>query len=164
MPTPHDIRRKALQALYALDVRGEADADAILATLCSEEADFPERDARRALSLATEAFHARAAADLAIREFAPEWPAHRQPAIDRAILRLAHHELATARAHHAIVINEAVELAKEFSTERSPPFVNAVLDRIHKSLAASAPRPTPDATPEPAPATPISPGERAADA
>lgn len=133
--------------MYQLDVRGEADAGAVRSSLDEAEDLSPgERD--KAWDLARAAHASRRDADEALKTLAPDWPAYRQPALDRAIIRLAHHELATGRAAPAIVINEAVELAKEFSTERSPGFVNAVLDRIAKASAAShtpAPEPPPAA-------------------
>ena len=141
MATPHEIRRRALQALYQLDARGEADAGAIRDTLDDAEG-FSESERQRAWDLARGAYAARRDADIAIQRWAPDWPAHRQPAVDRAIIRMGCFELASG-ASPAIVINEAVELAKEFSTERSPPFVNAVLDRVAKAAAqTAAPTPT----------------------
>jgi N utilization substance protein B len=68
---------------------------------------------------------------------APGWPAHRQPAVDRAILRLAHYELKLGKVHPKIIVNEAIELAKEFSTDKSPAFVNGLLDKVlHQVLPA----------------------------
>ena len=54
--------------------------------------------------------------------------------MDRAILRLAYHEITTGRVPVKIAINEAVELAKQFASEESPPFVNGVLDKMHRQL------------------------------
>jgi N utilization substance protein B len=55
--------------------------------------------------------------------------------VDRAILRLCHHELTSGTNPAPIVLNEAVELARHFSTDRSPAFINALLDKIAKSAA-----------------------------
>ncbi len=60
--------------------------------------------------------------------------AKRLAAIDRAILRLAIHELNGKDTPAKVVLNEAVELAKRFSSEESGAFVNGVLDAVHKSL------------------------------
>lgn len=142
MATPRDIRRLALQAMYQLDVRGEADAEAVRNALDDPDRVGP-KDLDKAMALAVAAHAARRDADDAVRRNAPDWPAHRQPAIDRAILRMGHYEISSALAPSAVIINEAVELAKEFSTERSPAFVNALLDKIAKSMAApTAPKPT----------------------
>ena len=76
-----------------------------------------------------------------MRELAPDWPTYRQPVIDRCILRLAYFEMVTNRAPPKVVINEAVELAKEFSTDKSATFVNGVLDKIYRSLREASENP-----------------------
>ncbi len=129
--TPRDIRRLAFQTLFQLDARGEKDAAAIEASLEDAEG-FEPRDRKKAFELALKAFAARNDADKTMRELAPTWPAHRQPAADRAILRLAHYEMHALKTHPVIIVNEAVELAKHFSTDKSPGFVNALLDKILK--------------------------------
>ena len=70
-----------------------------------------------------------------ISENAKGWPLDRMPALDRAILRLAIWEL-TDRPDvpTAVVIDEAVELAKRFSTDDSGRFVNGVLATIARSV------------------------------
>lgn len=86
------------------------------------------------MELALAAFGDRRAADQAVRELAPTWPAHRQPGVDRAILRLAHYEMTSGVSQPKVAVNEAVELAKRYSTERSPAFVNGVLDKVLKRV------------------------------
>jgi N utilization substance protein B len=54
--------------------------------------------------------------------------------VDRAILRLAHFEMTSGKTAPKIVVNEAVELAKRYSTERSPSFINALLDKVLKEV------------------------------
>ncbi|MSR42213.1 MAG: transcription antitermination protein NusB [Phycisphaerales bacterium] len=114
------------------------------------------------LALASLAWEFRKEADADIARYAKDWPVHRQPMLDRAIMRLAWYELmhgegrtpaaagetsttegATQQGNAARVINEAVELAKRFSTEKSGGFVNAILDRIHN---ARLPKPASEAT------------------
>lgn len=129
--TPREIRRLAFQTLFQLDARGERDAGAIEASLDDAEG-FSARERAKAFDLATRAYEARQAADAAIKVLAPAWPPHRQPAADRAILRLAHYEMSRLKVHPVIIVNEAVELAKQFSTDKSPSFVNGVLDKILK--------------------------------
>ncbi|HZW08514.1 MAG TPA: transcription antitermination factor NusB [Phycisphaerales bacterium] len=138
MAQPRDIRRLAFQALYQLDARQGRDADEVRAWLDQDEEFRPaERD--RAFALAAGAWEHRAEADAATAELAPDWPAHRQAAVDRTILRMAHYEMTRGGAPPKAIVNEAVELAKTFSTERSPAFVNALLDKILKRLAPAAP-------------------------
>ncbi len=75
-----------------------------------------------------------AALDAIIAKHADNWRFERLAAIDRAILRLAIHEMHGTDTPPKVVLNEAVELAKKFSSEESGSFVNGVLDAIHKSL------------------------------
>jgi N utilization substance protein B len=65
------------------------------------------------------------------------WRCERMAAIDRAILRLAIHEMNGRDTPPKVVLNEAVELAKKFSSEESGAFVNGVLNAVHKSLKAN---------------------------
>ena len=74
----------------------------------------------------------RQAIDQRLERIAPQWPPRRQPAVDRNLLRLAVWELTNLQTPPKVVIDEAIELAKEFSTEQSPAFVNGVLDAILK--------------------------------
>ncbi len=158
---PRLIRQLALLALYQLDARGEEDAGDVsdnmpmagLSLLQREEEELPrkkgpkgeepapadpgfaEGDLRLAYDLARGAYDGRAEADELMRELAPDWPPERQPTVDRCILRLAYHEMVTGRTPPKAAINEAVELAKRFSTDRSPLFVNGVLDKAMRRLA-----------------------------
>jgi N utilization substance protein B len=75
-----------------------------------------------------------AALDATIVKHADNWRFERLAAIDRAILRLAIHELNGKDTPAKVVLNEAVELAKKFSSEESGAFVNGILDAVHKSL------------------------------
>jgi len=72
--------------------------------------------------------------DEVIGKHCENWRFERLAAIDRAILRLAIHELSAGDTPAKVVLNEAVELAKKFSSEESGAFVNGVLDSVHKSL------------------------------
>jgi transcription antitermination protein NusB len=74
------------------------------------------------------------ALDDLIVKHAENWRFERLAAIDRAILRLALFELRSADTPPKVVLNEAVELAKKFSSEDSGGFVNGILDTFRKSL------------------------------
>lgn len=67
-----------------------------------------------------------------IQNAAPAWPVEKLNKIDLAILRLAIYELENKKTPPKVVIDEAVELAKEFGSEKSPSFVNGVLGTIYK--------------------------------
>ncbi len=73
--------------------------------------------------------------DIEIEKAAPEWPVDKLNRIDLAILRLAIFELLSAENPPKVVIDEAVELAKEFGAESSPSFINGVLGTIYKTEA-----------------------------
>jgi N utilization substance protein B len=72
--------------------------------------------------------------DEIIVKHAEHWRFERLAAIDRAILRLAIYELRAAETPPKVVLNEAVDLAKKFSSEDSGAFVNGILDSVHKSF------------------------------
>jgi N utilization substance protein B len=72
--------------------------------------------------------------DALIVGHADNWRFERMAAIDRAILRLAIYELRAAETPPKVILNEAVDLAKKYSSEESGAFVNGVLDGVHKSL------------------------------
>lgn len=148
MATRREIRRLAFQGLYILDTRDTAEPEALRALLSDpdsisdtdapgempEQTTFTPQEVDRACALALGAHEHRAEADAEMATLAPEWPAHRQPSVDRAILRLAHYEMTRTDAQPKAVVNDAVELAKAFSTDRSPPFVNALLDKVLKRV------------------------------
>jgi transcription antitermination protein NusB len=73
--------------------------------------------------------------DPIISTHAQNWRIERISAIDRAILRLAISELRTSGTPAKVVLNEAVELAKKFSSEEAAGFINGILDAVMKSMA-----------------------------
>jgi N utilization substance protein B len=81
------------------------------------------------------AAHSAAELDEWISKHAVNWRLERISAIDRAILRLALHEMRATDTPSKVVINEAVELAKKFSSDEAGGFVNGILDTYRKSLA-----------------------------
>ncbi|MEM9066164.1 MAG: transcription antitermination factor NusB [Planctomycetota bacterium] len=141
MATTRDIRRLAFQTLYQLDARGaepgSEDAADVLASLEGAE-EFSGGDRRKAFALAEAAYDSRHAADAEFEGLAPTWPASRQAAVDRAVLRLAHHEIVSGTTPPKAAVNEAVELAKKFGSEKSPSFVNALLDKVLKRVLQDA--------------------------
>lgn len=127
-------RRLAFQVLFELDSRRSpdaAEAEGILARVRGLEPSLGAHVRR----IVSGAYSARRDADTMMEQIAPEWPAHRQAAVDRAILRLAYFEMVGTKTHPRIVINEAVELAKAYSSERAPAFINGVLDKVMKRVS-----------------------------
>lgn len=119
-----------MQLLYQMDMRNEDD----LADLSEQLSDSAPAHLRQAgepaLALAKAAWQNRADADVLLNELAPKWPVYRQPPVDRAILRLAYHEMVSGHAPIKVAINEAIELAKTFAGQDSPAFINGVLDKL----------------------------------
>ncbi|MGC1829171.1 MAG: transcription antitermination factor NusB [Candidatus Acidiferrales bacterium] len=74
-------------------------------------------------------------ADRLVEKLSANWRIERLPTVDRCILRLAIFELRSATAPPTVAINEALELAKKFSSADAPAFLNGVLDAARKSLA-----------------------------
>jgi N utilization substance protein B len=130
MPARRKVRELALQILFAWDAHGSRDD-----TVANQVASDNSEDAtsrQRAIDLASGAWEARAVSDQWVERIAPQWPVRRQPGVDRNIIRLAIHELTTGQTPPKVAIDEAIELAKIYSTENSPAFVNGVLDAVLK--------------------------------
>lgn len=138
-------RRLAFQVLFEMDARGLTDISFIRETLSRVEGLGPLAMEKIA-SLIEGAYLNRASADTAFRELAPEWPTHRLAGVDRAILRLGYYEIVNKIQPSAITLNEAVELAKHFSTEKSPSFINALLDKVAKAAVVKSVQPPTEAT------------------
>ena len=85
---------------------------------------------RRACELATAIWSGREALDEAITEASTSWRIGRMPVVDRNILRIAVYELLETDLPVGVVISEAVELAKKYSTSSSGAFVNGVLSSV----------------------------------
>jgi len=67
-----------------------------------------------------------------IKAQSENWEFSRLALIDKNIIRMATYEIVFKRIHPAIIINEAIEIAKKFSTENSGKFINGILDSIYK--------------------------------
>jgi N utilization substance protein B len=77
------------------------------------------------------------ASDRLVEKFSTNWRLDRMAVIDRSILRLAVYELRLGGVPPKTVINEALELAKKFSSADAGPFLNGILDAVLKSLPAA---------------------------
>ena len=74
--------------------------------------------------------------DRRILEHSENWRLERMPAVDRNILRLAIYEMTRQTTPHVVVIDEALELARRFSSDESVAFINGILDAVRRGLAA----------------------------
>ena len=120
-------RKRAVDVLYESDARG-VDATVTLGERVVL-ADPPVNDYTVELVNGIETNRVRI--DEILTEYAEGWTIPRMPGVDRAVLRLGVYELLwRADVPSAVVIDEAVELAKTLSTDESPRFVNGVLARV----------------------------------
>jgi N utilization substance protein B len=78
--------------------------------------------------------------DALLAHHSERWRLDRMSVVDRNLLRLAVYELLSKASPASVVINEALEVAKRFSTPESPAFVNGVLDAVSVSLGTTAER------------------------
>jgi N utilization substance protein B len=131
-------RKRALDVLFESDVRGDEPLDTLAAWV--GRADPPVQDYARELVEGVAAHRARI--DEVIASYARDWTIDRMPPVDRTTLRLATFELLWRDdVPDAVVIDEAVELAKSLSTDDSPGFVNGVLSQVLADKAALLLRP-----------------------
>jgi transcription antitermination protein NusB len=134
----HQARETALQILYQWEVGKLAPEEAAQHRWQIEEDGEPLPDqAKRfaeALALGTAAHVAEL--DALIEQHAQHWRLERMAVVDRLILRLAVYEFLHMReTPRAVVIDEAIELARTFSEQEAVRFVNGVLDGVHHALA-----------------------------
>ena len=128
-------RKRALDILYQSDVRGD-DLPTTLAAEATRAANEPAREASwlYAREIVDGVIDNRDEIDEQITTFSKDWPLSRMPAVDRAVLRIGVWEiLFNDQVPSAVAIDEAVELAKEFSTDGSGSFVHGVLARIARA-------------------------------
>lgn len=130
-------RECAFQILYQWQVSGQP-MPAVLASFWRVRSGTPamrEMAERLALGASAEA----QALDARIESAATHWRLERIAPVDRTILRLGAYELAFEKdTPPAVVLDEAVELAKRFGEEDSPAFVNGVLDAVRRGLLSGA--------------------------
>lgn len=124
------MRRKArdaaLRALYRREFLDLPPAELL------EEFDLPKEVRQFAQVLVEGVLAHRTQIDTIIDARAEGWGLERLPLVDRNVLRLGLYELLFTETPPEVVINEAVELAKLYGTERAPAVVNAILDRVWK--------------------------------
>jgi transcription antitermination protein NusB len=130
-------RQRALQILFLWDVNKQSIADAIAAydeIVYSEEGKVrPQRDEFLNQLVMGTVEHI-VDIDRHISQHAEHWRIERMPAVDRNLLRLAVHEMMAFDTPPAVVIDEALELARKYAGEESVQFVNGVLDAVHREI------------------------------
>lgn len=126
----HEARRRALHVLYAADLRRTTIGTALERAETDPHAERLDDYARE---LVAGISGNRTEIDAILDEQAHGWSVARMPLVDRNILRLGVYELLHADdTPAAVVIDEAVELAKDLSSDESPRFVNGVLSGVRE--------------------------------
>lgn len=124
-------REQALQALYSTEIGHREPGDAV-GEVVGDRADAPHRTFVRELVFGT--IEHRGESDRIVSPLLEGWALERLPTIDRLLLEMGTYELRyCVETPVAVAINEAVELAKRFSTEDSGRFVNGVLNAVAKN-------------------------------
>jgi N utilization substance protein B len=135
MGTRRKARECALQMLFAADVAKTRDtvltrnywAELGEPTLDEETRDFADKLSIGTLDKVNEI-------DTAIRTRAEHWRIERMAIVDRNVLRMAVYEFLFSDTPHTVVINEALEIARRFSTFEATQFINGILDAIKHDL------------------------------
>ncbi|HYF80097.1 MAG TPA: transcription antitermination factor NusB [Symbiobacteriaceae bacterium] len=133
-------RELALQVLFHVDV-GRSDPDTALFQAFARELEegagepLSEKDATYARDLVLGTWERKDDLDVIIAKYAKDWALERLAGVDRAILRLAIYEIKHQEdVPDGVVADEAVELAKSFSTAESGKFINGILGSVIRGL------------------------------
>jgi len=142
MPSRHRSRERALQVMFQWDLRKLVVDQALenfYGSLIREDDEIdinPRRD-RFMEQLFRETVARLEEIDGQIQKHSEHWRLDRMPAVDRNIIRLAVAEMLTEPTPSAVVIDEALELARRFSGDESVFFVNGVLDAVKREVKPS---------------------------
>jgi transcription antitermination protein NusB len=128
-------RKRALDALYAADLRAENAAEALDRAIDAGEGPTNDYTAQ----LVRGVVEHRARIDEVLSTYAQGWTLARMPAVDRNVLRLGVYEvLWVDDVPDAVAVTEAVDLVRDLSTDESPSFVNGVLGTVVRDKASLA--------------------------
>ena len=134
----HRARERAVQWLYQWELSG-LDLDDVLSREHQVDLHAADRDRDTwAVELVRGTARELHRIDPLITQHATNWRIERMAVVDRVILRLGVYELLATDTPPAVVIDEAVELARTFSADQAVAFVNGVLDAVHHGLAPSS--------------------------
>jgi transcription antitermination protein NusB len=143
-------RECALQMLFQYDV-AHPSVDELATTYWGEMAEASEDVREFATELAIGAISHLEEIDEMIRLRTEHWRISRMAIVDRNLLRLAVYEfLHQPKTPRTVAINEALEIARRFSTQEATQFINGILDAIKRDLEIKMPEKNPQATEEPA--------------
>lgn len=126
-------RARALQAVYAWDLRGEQDLERVSAQIWDDLLVAPEERRIASLLLRTLTEDGKAL-DRDLAEVTTNWRLERLGAIERSVLRLGAAELHRGETPPRVVIREAIRLAERYGNPDSARFVNGVLDALARKM------------------------------
>jgi N utilization substance protein B len=126
-------RARALQAIYAWDLRGEQNLDRVSAQIWDDLAVAPEERKLAGVLLRT-LQQQRVELDRLLAEVTTNWRLERLGVIERSVLRLAAAELQRGETPPRVVLREAIRLAERYGNMESARFVNGVLDALARKL------------------------------
>ena len=135
MAARHRSRRRALQVLFEWDMRRDSIDRAIshyYDTLYSEENEKQPKQDRFMEELVRGTVANSDEIDKKIEAKSEHWRLQRMPVVDRNILRLAIYELTQQAVPAPVIIDEALELARQFSGDESLSFINGILDAVNR--------------------------------
>lgn len=135
MGTRRKARECALQMLFAADV-AKTSGDVLTRDYWNElgEPELDEGTQEFANRLSVNTLRELETVDNRIRSRAEHWRIERMAIVDRNVLRLAVYEFLYEQTPHTVVINEALEIARRFSTFEATQFINGILDAIKHDL------------------------------
>ena len=129
-------RKLAMQALYQAEIRQQSIEEVLADSLL--ESDYQPETKEWAITLATQTWHNREKIDPLIVKYAIDWEISRINPIDKSLLRMAFHEILEMKTDPAIVLDEIIEIAKKYSTEESPKFLNGILGSYVETQCSQA--------------------------
>jgi transcription antitermination protein NusB len=126
-------RSRALQALYAWDMRGQQNLERVAARVWDDLA-VAEDERRVAAVLIHVIAGRRTELDRSLAEVTENWRMERLGAIERSVLRLAAAELSIGETPPRVVLQESIRLAERYGSPQSAKFVNGVLDALARKM------------------------------
>jgi N utilization substance protein B len=126
-------RKRALDVLYASEMRGESPTEALDRAIADGEGPTNDYTA----TLVRGVVERQAEIDELLATYSESWTLDRMPAVDRNVLRLGVWEMLYAEdVPDTVAVSEAMALVRELSTDESPPFVNGILGAIQRRSTA----------------------------
>jgi len=131
-------RKRAVDAVFAADIRGKSPVELLEDTL-EQNAERQNQDVifAYAKQIVDGIVSHKDEIDAYLEAYSQGWTIDRMPTLDRAIMRVATWEIVyNDDVPDSVAVNEAVELAKEYSTDDSPAFINGLLNKIASTKTA----------------------------